>query len=146
MQGYLVEIGNMKGYKTFSPDKNGLFLEKKLGDIISLQNCPSFTYDKVPQQIKYSDVIWFNERGYPSNVIEVEHSTNFRNSFLKFLELQDFMTKMTIVAAPERHQQYLREITRQIFYPISTRVAFMGYDDVEKVYAASTTIASSILH
>ncbi len=57
MQGYLIEIGNTKGYTTFSPDKSGLFLNKKLGDIISVQSCPIFTYDRVLQRIKYIDVI-----------------------------------------------------------------------------------------
>ena len=145
MQGYLIEIGNMKGYSTFTPDKNGLFLNKRLTDIISVQNCPTFTYDRVLQRVKYIDVIWFNEREYPANVIEVEHSTDFRNSLLKFLELQDFTTKMTIVASQERREQFEREIRRATFRIISRRIHFVGYDDVEKNYAASTTLASSNL-
>lgn len=145
IQGYLIEIGNMKGYSTFSPDKNSLFLDKRLGDIISVQNCPTFTYDRVLQRVKYIDVIWFNEREFPSNVIEVEHSTDFRNSFLKFLELQDFTTKMTIVASNERRKQFDGEIARATFSVISKRIDFVSYDDVEKIHAASTTLASSIL-
>lgn len=143
MQGYLIEIGNMRGYTTFSPDKNGLFLDKKLGDIISTQNCPVFTYEKVLQRVKYIDVIWFNEREYPANVIEVEHSTNFRNSLLKFLELQDFTTKMTVVAAQEKRQQFDREATQTTFRQISKRINFVSYSDVEKIYTASVTLASS---
>ena len=145
MQGYLIEIGNMRGYSTFTPDKNGLFLNKRLMDITSIQDCPTFTYDKVLQRVKYIDVIWFNERGYPANVIEVEHSTDFRNSFLKFLELQDFTTKMTIVASLERYEQFEREIKRTTFGTISERVNFVSYDDVEKNYTASTALASSNL-
>ena len=145
MQGYLIEIGNMKGYSTFTPDKNGLFLNKRLADIISVQNCPVFTYDRVLQHVKYIDVIWLNEREYPANVIEVEHSTDFRNSFLKFLELQDFTTKMTIVASHERYKQFEREIKRATFGAISKRVNFVSYDDVEKNYVASTTLATSNL-
>jgi len=142
IQGYLIEIGNMKGYLTFTPDKNGLFLDKRLADIISIQNCPEFTYDRIMQHVKYIDVIWFYQREYPSNVIEVEHSTDFRNSFLKFLELQDFATKMTIVAPTRRLEQFNREITRTTFETINRRVNFISYDDVEKIYSTSIALKS----
>ncbi len=142
MQGYLIEIGNMKGYSTFSPDKGGLFLDKKIADIISVQNCPEFTYERILQHVKYIDVIWFNTREFPSNVIEVEHSTNFRNSFLKFLELQDFATKMTIVAPTERREQFDREIIRTTFETINKRVNFISYNDVEKIYSTSVALKS----
>jgi len=142
MQGYLIEIGNMKGHLTFSPNKNSLFLDKKIADIISIQNCPEFTYERVLQHVKYIDVIWFNTREFPSNVIEVEHSTSFRNSFLKFLELQDFATKMTIVAPTERREQFNREITRTTFETINKRVNFISYDDVEKMYSTSVALES----
>lgn len=140
IEGYLIEIGNMKGYLTFSPDKSGLFLDKKISDIISVQNCLEFTYERVLQHVKYIDVIWFNAREFPSNVIEVEHSTNFRNSFLKFLELQDFATKMTIVAPTERREQFDREITRTTFKTINKRVNFISYNDVEKIYSTSVAL------
>ena len=142
IQGYLIEIGNMKGFSTFTLDKNGLFLDKKLADIISVQSCPEFTYDRIIQHVKYIDVIWFNQREYPSNVIEVEHSTNFRNSFLKFLELQDFATKMTIVAPIKRREQFNRETTRTTFETINKRINFISYDDVEKIYSASVSLKS----
>lgn len=145
IQEYLIEVGNLRGYSTFSPDKNGLFLEKKLDDIISIKHCPKFTYDKVLQRIKYIDVIWFNKREYPANIIEVEHSTNFRNSLLKFLELQDFTTKMTIVASKDRQEQFIKEIQRPTFQAICKRIGFVSYEDVEKIYSASTTLASTSL-
>lgn len=145
MQGYLVEIGASRGWTTFSPDKNSLFLDRKLEDIISLKQCPAFTYEHVLRHIKYIDVLWFNRRLYPANVIEVEHSTNFRNSLLKFLELQDFTTQMTVVAPAERKEQFDREISRSTFNVINQRVRFVSYSEVEKIHAASATLVSSIL-
>lgn len=142
MQGYLIEIGNIKGYSTFTLDKNGLFLNKRLADIISFQSCPKFTYKKVIRRVQYIDVIWFNQRGYPSNVIEVEHSTNFRNAFLKFLELQDFVTKMIIVAPQERREQFDREIMSTPFEMINKKIKFTSYDDVEKIYSTSMALKS----
>lgn len=142
IQGYMIQIGNMKGYKTYSPNKNALFLNEKLGDITSIDKCPSFTYDSVLQYVKNIDVIWFNERKYPSNVIEIEHTTNFRNSFLKFLELQDFATDMTIVAPQDRREQFEREISRPAFDAIGKKVVFRGYDYIEKNYSASMILKS----
>jgi len=145
IQGYIIEIGNIKGFSTFSPDKNGFFLNKKIGDIITLPKCPSFTYEHVLQHIKFIDVIWFNNRKYPSNIIEVEHSTPFKNSFLKFLELQDFATKMTIVAPKERYDKYEREISRSVFNPIYKKVKFVSYDQIEKQYTTSLKMDSFLL-
>lgn len=49
-----------------------------------------FTYKEVVEKIKSIDVFWFNDRRFPKFVFEVEHSTDFKNALLKFLELQDF--------------------------------------------------------
>ena len=137
IQGYLIEIGNARGFDTFSPDKNGLFLDKKLKDIRTWDNCPRFTYEGVWKKIKHVDVIWFNERDYPARVIEVEHSTNFKNSLLKFVELQDFMTEMKIVAPKEKESQYERVISSSAFKVLKDRVQFVNYDDVTEIYSNS---------
>ncbi|HGJ65002.1 TPA: hypothetical protein ENS27_06370 [bacterium] len=142
IQGYLIQIGNINGYSTYSPNKNALFLNQKLSDIIRFDKCPVFTYDYVMERAKYIDVIWFNERKFPSNIIEVEHSTNFKNSLLKFLELQDFTTKMTIVAPKERQKQFEREISSSNFHAISKRVVFRSYDYVEQNYSSSIILKS----
>ncbi len=42
--------------------------------------------------IEFVDVAWFNERGFPEKIFEVEDSTDFRGSLVKFAELQDFNT------------------------------------------------------
>mgnify|MGYP004451535441 FL=1 len=99
-QGLIVDIGNMKKFKTFTPaqDKNKLFLDKKLGDISSLQAKPNFTYDKIINRARTVDTVWFNERDLPSAFYEVEHSTNIINSLNKFFELQDFRAGFYIVA------------------------------------------------
>jgi ASC-1-like (ASCH) protein len=141
IQGYMIQIGNIKEYSTYSPNKNALFLNEKLGDITSIDKCPSFTYDSVLKYVKNIDVIWFNKRKYPSNVIEVEHTTNFRNSFVKFIELQDFATTMTIVAPKDRREQFEREISRPAFDAIVNKVVFHSYDYVEQSYSALSKLA-----
>ena len=50
----------------------------------------SFSHDNITRKAKTIDVIWFNNRKMPDSLFEVEYSTNFQNSLLKFVELQDF--------------------------------------------------------
>ncbi|MDR0337312.1 MAG: hypothetical protein LBI18_09500, partial [Planctomycetaceae bacterium] len=117
IQGMLLEIGNFKGFKTFSPDKSGLFVNKKLSEIITQPDVPKFTFDNIIQSTKYIDVIWFNDRQFPNSVFEVENSTNFRNSLVKFVELQDFITTMTLIAPKETSKinKYQQEIEKSAF-------------------------------
>ncbi len=124
----LIEIGNIHGYKTYTHDKNILFLGHKLSDLITLQKIPKFSYEHIINSIKYIDVNWFNSRLFPGNVIEIEHSTNFRNSLVKFVELQDFQTKMTIAAPQNRFQKYKDEINKAAFANIAKRVTIIPYE------------------
>ncbi len=134
IQGMLIEIGNIREYQTYTPDKNSLFLMHKLCELTSLQEIPKFSYDHIIQSAKYIDVIWFNSRLFPSYIIEVEHSTNFRNSLIKFVELQDFQTKMMITAPQSRFERYRDEINKAAFTDISKRVNFISYEKLETVY------------
>lgn len=136
IQGMLLEIGNINGFKTFSPDKSGLFINKKLGDILTQPNIPNFTFDSILQSTKYIDVIWFNDRNFPNSIFEIENSTNFRNSLVKFVELQDFTTSMIIIAPKEESKinKFRQEIEKSAFITIKERVKFFDYDYIEKLY------------
>ncbi|MCL2327152.1 MAG: hypothetical protein FWC39_01425 [Bacteroidetes bacterium] len=136
VQGLLIEIGNIQGFDTFSPDKSGLFLNKKIGEIITQLEVPKFTYDNIVQSAKYIDVIWFNQRQFPNTIIEIENSTNFRNSLVKFVDLQDFNANMIMVAPNEQSKinKFQQEITKAAFASIKNRVKFYDYEYVEKLY------------
>ena len=135
-QGILLSIGNLRGYKTFSPnqDKNKFFVNKPLKEIRGLQNIPKFSYDGIVQRCSTVDVIWFNNRLLPSSLFEVEHSTDFQNSLIKFSDLQDFCTRMIIVTDDNRKQDFLQKIQRSVFKEISKRVDFLGYESLVKQY------------
>src|SRR5215216_3411692 len=63
-QGILLSIGNLRGYKTFSPnqDKNRPFVNQPLKEVRNLQEIPSFSYSEIVQRCSTVDVIWFNNR------------------------------------------------------------------------------------
>ncbi|MDR0901228.1 MAG: hypothetical protein LBM92_00465 [Opitutaceae bacterium] len=128
-QGLLIEIGNMKQLATCVPpqDKNHLFLEKPLAELVSLGKIYDFTYPELLRRATTVDVIWFNERKLPNSFFEVEHSTDIQNSLVKFFELQDYSAKFKIVADESREKQFSDLLQKSIFRPIKERVFFLGY-------------------
>ncbi len=135
-QGVILSIGNLRGYKTFSPnqDKNRLFVNKPLKDVRGLQDIPRFSYDGIVQRCSTVDVIWFNNRLLPNSLFEVEHSTDFQNSLIKFSDLQDFYARMVIVADDHRKREFTQKMQSAVFGDISNRVNFLGYESLVKQY------------
>lgn len=131
-QGLILEIGNLRGFQTFSPnqDRNRRFLNKILGEIRTLQTIPNFGYGQIVQKASSIDVSWFNNRKMPYQFFEIEHSTNFINSMMKFYELQDFSAKMSIVASENRRGEFIDKSSQGSLKEIRTRINFLSYDDV----------------
>jgi hypothetical protein len=142
-QGILLEIGNIKGYQTFVPnqDKNKKFANTTLKKIRSLESIPPFSFPELVQRSSTIDVIWFNERRMPSHFFEVEHSTDIQNSLLKFYDLQDFYSKMYIVASKQREKEYEYKIHFGAFKSLleNKRVCFLDYDSLHKIYIQTIT-------
>ncbi|OGY51690.1 MAG: hypothetical protein A3J59_00230 [Candidatus Buchananbacteria bacterium RIFCSPHIGHO2_02_FULL_56_16] len=137
IQGMIIEIGNMEGFDTYTPDRSKMFANKKLGNIATIKEFPLFTYEKITHSVKFVDVAWFNERGFPEKIFEVEDSTDFRGSLVKFAELQDFNTSFNLVASVERKTKYDREVSKMAFINIVSRCHFVNYADIEEYYNAS---------
>ena len=136
----------MKKLGTFVPnqDKNKKFLHEKLGDLRSLQELPKFSYDSFVSRSSTIDVIWFNKRNMPDSFFEVEHSTDIQNSLMKFYDLQDFYTRMFIVADEKRHEEYDKKLSYNSFSKMKNdkRVAFLSYDELERQYRQTIELQS----
>ena len=145
-QGILLTIGNLRGYKTFSPnqDKNKLFVNKPLKDVRILQEIPKFSYEEFVRKCSTVDVIWFNNRLMPSTLFEVEHSTDFQNSLIKFNDLQDFYTRMIIVTGDLRKREFVHKIQSSVFAEIAKRVNFLGYESLVKQYEMDLLKSSQV--
>lgn len=135
-QGMVVEIGNIKRYKTYVPaqDKNKKFLEKQLRELVTMDSMPTFTYENIIRRAKTVDVIWFNERQMPCGFYEVEHTTDIKNSLSKFYELQDFRATFSIVADERRRDQFNDIISVSMYNPIRELVRFVSYEALVKQY------------
>jgi hypothetical protein len=137
-QGLLLIVGNLKKLKTFVPnqDKNKKFIDKNLGDLRTFNAIPEFSYPNFVQRSSTIDVIWFNEREMPHSFFEVEHSTDIQNSLLKFNDLQDFYSRMIIVADISRKKEYESKIKYSSFKNLAefNRVRFLDYEALNKQY------------
>jgi len=134
-QGMLIEIGNVRSYDTYTNDKKWVFQNKLLGNLATLKTVPLFTYEPIiKRSVSFADVIWFNQRGFPEKIFEVEESTDFRDAFIKFMELQDFITAFYCISSQQRKDKFEREKQKTAFKPISNRVSFLAYEDVENDY------------
>lgn len=142
-QGLLVEIGNLKGYRTFVPnqDKNKLYLEKKLCTLTSLTTLPQFTYPHLVKKASTIDVVWMNHRDFPEAFFEVEHSTDFRNALGRFSEFLDFRTKFRIVADESRKKHYDAILNESAFAEVRSFVKFVSYTQVAEYHSRLVALA-----
>ncbi len=61
LQGRLLEIGNIRGYQTFCPDKSKKFNDRNLDEIATLRTCPELQFSDY-DLLRQIDVIWFNPK------------------------------------------------------------------------------------
>lgn len=135
IQGMLLEVGNYRDFETYTNDKKWIFQNKTLGSLATLQAVPIFTYEPIiKSSVSFADVIWFNDRGFPNSIFEVEQSTDFRDAFVKFMELQDFITTFYCISSEDKKIKFEKEISKVAFKSISNRINFRTYAQVENDY------------
>lgn len=145
-QGLLLSIGNIKGLETYAPnqDKNKSFANGKIDDLRSIQSIPAFSYEQLVKRSSTIDVIWFNERTMPDSFFEVEHSTDITNSLQKYNDLQDFHTKMYIVADRRREEEFWNKFAYASFEKLKSenRVKFLSYGELDDQYQQAVKLQS----
>ena len=136
MQALLLQLGQYYEFRTFTPDRKKRYINQDLGELASLDEFPKFTYERIVSRTRNIDVSWFNERGMPSRVFEVENSTDIKNGLSKFMELVDFKTQMFIVAPAKRENEFNNILKQPTFKPIEKQVQFLNYERVERLFNA----------
>ena len=139
IEGMLLEIGNTRDMvaNTYTADRKAPFQSKTLGNIATMEKMPLFTYKPIVEAVRFVDVAWFNDRGFPIKVFEVEHTSNFRNALTKFCELQDFHATFCCVAEKAKEDKFLRAVEMAAFSSIRKRCGFLAYEKVEEDYKAA---------
>ena len=101
LQGRLLEIGNIRGYSTYCPNKSKKFNQRELGEIAKLDKCPELQFANY-DSLRNIDVVWFRETGkqlfYPERAFEVELSTGVWSGVGRLATLREYNTPLVIIS------------------------------------------------
>lgn len=92
LQGRIIEIGNIRGFRTYSPNKSKKFNNKKLAEISTLDTCPDLQFSDY-DVLRQIDVLWFREKGsyfIPEYAFEVELTTGTWSGVGRLATLLDY--------------------------------------------------------
>src|ERR1700733_13307765 len=125
-QGLLVELGNLRKHQTFVPAQNRgrKFLGEPPSKLTTVDKIYQFTYEEIVKRAATVDVIWFNERKFPAEFIEVENTTDIAAKFHKFLDFDVFTAKFRIVAPSARQAEFDLRLKHPSFKSITDRTRF----------------------
>lgn len=144
-QGLLVELGNLRKQLTFVPkqDRSKAFLGKPLGSLITVDDIYPFTYPEVVSRAATVDVIWFNQRRFPSEIIEVENTTDMHGAFLKFVMLDCFTCTFRVVAPAARKREFQSKLLHPSFVSVANRTKFTSYDVAAEMHTRANEMIAS---
>ncbi|GHT68416.1 hypothetical protein AGMMS50239_33450 [Bacteroidia bacterium] len=139
MQGRLIEIGNIRGYETYCPNKSWKFNDVKLEDITTLKTCPQLQFSDY-NLLREIDVLWFRPKGnnfIPECAFEVELSTGVWSGVGRMATLMDYSNVGLYVIANDA-KKYNQVMTS--LYENYNRYHFVGNESLGDLYAAEKNL------
>jgi len=139
LQGRLLEIGNIRGFKTYSPDKSKTFNKRKLSEISSLDTCPNLEFSDY-NTLRNIDVIWFSEKNrklIPEQAFEVEISTGTWSGVGRLATLIDYRhVRLYIISNDSK--KYLQVM--HSFADYESRYKFVYTEALSDLYASEKSL------
>ncbi len=139
IQGRLLEIGNIRGFQTYCPNKSKIFNEKKLSEISTLDNCPNLQFSDY-NLLRQIDVLWFKNRGnnfIPEYAFEVELSTGVWSGVGRMATLMDYKNVGFYVISNDS-KKYKQVISSLSEYEV--RYKFISNDLIGDLYSAELNL------
>jgi hypothetical protein len=139
LQGRLIEIGNIRGYQTYCPNKSKIFNEKKLDEITTLETCPQLQFSDY-NLLRQIDVLWFRNRGsnfIPEYAFEVELSTGVWSGIGRMSTLMDYKNVSFYVISNDA-KKYNQVINS--FSEYKERYKFISNDLIGDLYSAELNL------
>jgi hypothetical protein len=139
LQGRLLEIGNIRGYQTYCPNKSKIFNEMRLEEISTLQTCPKLQFSDY-DLLRQIDVLWFKYRGnnfIPEFAFEVELSTGVWSGVGRMATLIDYASVKFYVISndPKKYTQVINSFAER-----KERYRFVADDLIGKLYSAEKNL------
>jgi hypothetical protein len=139
LQGRLLEIGNVRGYQTFCPNKSKKFNNKRLMEIATLSDCPQLQFSDY-NSLRQIDILWFREKGsnlVPEYAFEVELSTGVWSGVGRMATLIDYSNVRLYVISND-DTKYNQVV--QTFAEISPRYRHVLAEAIGELYAAELNL------
>ena len=137
LQAKLVLVGGYLNYRTFvpAPDKGRMTIYGNLGELCTENRIPEGSIPGLSlNTIKYVDVIWFDEEGYPTHAFEVEHTTDMAKGLLRLYQVHKLRIKMFIISDEENKNKFHREVSKSPFVKIKNEFIFKNYDELDDFF------------
>lgn len=137
-QGIVAEWGRLLQYLVHIPrqDRNKPFSGKPLHELSDIEDIPAFTYPQLVQRAGTVDVIWFSRAPvyrFPICMFEVEHTTDFHHSLIKFRHFVHFSVRFFVVAPIHRKREFQEKLERD-HHDLRERVKFLDYEALVRLY------------
>lgn len=141
LQGRLLEIGKIRGYETFCPDKSKKFNGTKLSDISTIKVCPELQFSD-RELLRQIDVVWFRKGGSKSHLIpecafEVEISTGTWSGVGRMATLLDYMNVRLYIISNDL-RKYERVMNADSSF--QNRYRHILIEDVGELYASERNL------
>lgn len=137
LQAKLVLVGSYLNYRTFvpAPDKNKQTVFGILGDLCTEKEIPEGSIPGLSlNTVKFVDVIWFDEEGYPTHAFEVEHTTDITKGLLRLYQVHKLRIKMFIISEEINKGKFQREVAKSPFAKIKNEFVFKNYDELDDFF------------
>jgi hypothetical protein len=135
IQAKIILIGNLLGYRTFTPDKSKESRYGILGELCTEKDIPT---DYIPPRklktVKYIDVMWFDYEGLPTHCFEVEHTTDVTKGLLRLYQIRKLKIRMFIIATEESRKKFDTELQKDPFYKIKEEYIFRTYPELKSFF------------
>ncbi len=139
LQGRLLEIGNIRGFKTFCPNKSKKFNERTLDELATLKNCPELQFSDY-NLLRQIDVVWFKTRGsnyIPEYAFEVELSTGVWSGVGRMSTLLDYSNVALYVIANDK-KRFTQVLST--FPEMEKRYKFISSNSLGDLYSAELNL------
>lgn len=139
LQGRLLEIGNVRGYHTFCPNKSKKFNGRRLLEIATLETCPDLQFSQY-NLLRQIDVLWFREKNQnliPECAFEVELSTGTWSGVGRMATLIDYAgVKLYVISNEQKKYQQVMSS----FAEFQSRYRHINTESIGELYAAELNL------
>ena len=134
---YILELGRILHYLTYTVDQTKTFNGKKLGEAALLKEIPAFAGERDLNSAREIDVIWFGDDENPKYCFEVEHTTDIVHGLNRLTQLQHLRVKFIIVASEDRRTKFEIEMKKYPYRRMKDWFGFISYDELVALYETS---------